>query len=121
VAFCRALRGSGGAGEIAEATDQPAECGEHPLIAFPQQGREDVLADLLAPEVVAAIAAGQAGGVEVHPMGLKTTGDSVPPGAYPVSVQLQTALEAGEIDGHRLEVDGRHGTRNMARNIHSQI
>lgn len=100
MAFCQPLGGSGDAREMAEVTDQAPECREHPLIALPEQGGEDVLAEMIAPDVVAAIAAGQAGGVEVNPMGLHPAGDAVPAGGYPLSLQLHAALEAGEIDRH---------------------
>ena len=46
---------SGGERAVAEAQDEVTQGGEDTLIALAEQGREDVLADLVAPEVVAAV------------------------------------------------------------------
>ncbi len=103
-----------------EGYDEAPQSGEHPLIAFAQEGGEDVLADLLAPEVVAAIAPGQLGAEQVHPMGLKAAGNPVAAGADAVPFELEAALEAPGIDGNSGKVDGRPGHGTLARE-HPQI
>ena len=53
---CRCRADQAAHGRPSKAMDEAPQSGEHPLIAFAQEGGEDVLADLFAPEVVAAIA-----------------------------------------------------------------
>jgi hypothetical protein len=96
---------SGGECPVAEGQDQIADRGEDALIALPEQGGEDVLADLVAPEMVATITPRHVGRVEIHPVDLLATLDPVPPRADVRSVELQTALQAIRIDAERSEVD----------------
>src|SRR5207237_8797112 len=64
---------------------QHAECADHPLLPLAQQRGENVLADLLAPEMVAAVAARVGAAVEVHPVVHAAAGHPVAPMAYPLS------------------------------------
>jgi hypothetical protein len=96
---------SGGERAAAEGQDQIADRGEDAFIALPEQGGEDVLADLVAPEMVATVTAGHIGRVEIHPVDLVATLDPVPPRADVRSVELKTALQAIRIDAARSEVD----------------
>jgi hypothetical protein len=83
------------------------EGGEDAFIALAQQGGEDVLADLLSPQVVAAIAAGDAGGVQVHPVELFAPLDAIAAGADASGMELQAALQTVQIDASEgVEVDG---------------
>src|SRR5512140_1574223 len=52
--------GSGGLGGRSQPLHQPAERGDHLGVALAQRGREEVLADLFAAELVAAVTAGMA-------------------------------------------------------------
>ena len=92
--------------------DETPQSGEHPLIAFAQEGGEDVLADLLAPEMVAAVAPGQLCAEQVHPMSLDAARNPVAAGTDAVPFELEAALEARRIDGDSGKVDGRLGHGN---------
>jgi hypothetical protein len=94
------------AGQFPKAVNEPAERGENPLIPFPKEGGEDVLADLLPPEMVTAVAARQVRGEQVHPMVVDAAGDPVPPGADTNGLELEAALETGQVDGNSGEIDG---------------
>ena len=50
---------SGGERTVPEHAHQLAERGEHSLVALPEQRGQDVLADLISPEMVPAVAARQ--------------------------------------------------------------
>jgi len=56
-----------------------------------------VLADPLAPKVVAAVAAGVLGCVKIDPVFLGSTGEVVSALADPVSFEREAALEAADI------------------------
>ena len=88
--------------------NQRSERGEHPLVSLSKQGGEDVLADALAPEVIAAVTAGEAGSVEVYPMGLAAAGNPVAARRDPVALQLQAALQTAELHpagGSKIDLD----------------
>jgi hypothetical protein len=98
---------SGGQRAAPKCDHELAERGEHALVTFAQQGREDVLADLVAPEMVPAIAPRHAGGVEIDPVGLKTASDPITTRAHTRGVELQTALQTIQVDAsERLKIDG---------------
>jgi hypothetical protein len=71
---------SGGERPIPELGNQLAKSLEYPLITFAEEGGENVLADPIAPEVIAAVAARERGGVEVDPMRLRAPADPIPAG-----------------------------------------
>jgi hypothetical protein len=105
-----------------ELRDELAQGGEHPLVAFAEKRGEDVLADLVAPEMVAAVAAGEAGGVEVDPMGLHPTCYPVPARANPGSPQVETALQAVESDSAEGgKIKGRDGAGRSIDDVESHI
>ena len=54
---------------------------EDPLVTLAEQRREDVLAHLLAPEVISAVATRQIAAVEIYPVGVRPTVDAVSTGA----------------------------------------
>lgn len=85
---------------------QAAEGHEHPLITLAEQGRQDVLAELVAPQMVAAITAGQARGVEIHPVGVVASCNAIAAGSDAPALKSKAALEAAVIDGNGGEVDG---------------
>jgi hypothetical protein len=89
---------------------------QHTLVPLAEQGCEKVLAELVPPEVVAAITPRHPGRVQVDPVGLLAAANMVAAGTHPVDVELETPLEALEVDtAQRDEVDSRlgHG-RNLA-------
>ena len=97
----------------ANVLDQTPQRPHYALVAFTEEGGEDVLADALAPEVIAAVAAGVAGRVEIHPVHLVATTDAVAPIPYALALETKTALEAGEIHsagGVEIDRDMYHGT-----------
>jgi hypothetical protein len=98
---------SGGDGRtVPERPHQLPERSEHTLIPFAQEGRQDVLADLIAPQVVAAIAAGQLGGIQVHPVGLVAADHAIAAGRDPLGTQVEPAFKAGEIEhAYGVEID----------------
>jgi hypothetical protein len=76
------------------------------LVAFPEERRENVLADLLSPKVIAAIAAGVARCVQIHPVFLRTAREMIAAFTHPVALERETALETSDIDPARqLEID----------------
>src|SRR4051812_15082738 len=68
--------------------DQLAQRREHALVTFAQESGQDVLADLVAPEMISAIAARHSGGVEIHPVGLDATRDAITPRPNARGVEL---------------------------------
>jgi len=81
----------GGAGVVLAGAAQPApqpghqprHLPDHPLVPLPQQHRQDVLADPLPPDVVPAVAARHAAGIEVHPVRLPPAPHQVAAAADP--------------------------------------
>src|SRR4051812_17163115 len=47
--------------------EQPPQRFHDAVVSLSQKRRQDVLADLLAPQMVAAVAPGMRGGIEIHP------------------------------------------------------
>jgi hypothetical protein len=102
--------------------DELAQGGEHPLVSFAEKRGEDVLADLVAPEMVAAVATGEAGGVEVNPMGLRPTCYPVPARSNAGSPQVETALQAVEADSAPGgKIKGRDGAGRGIDDVESHI
>jgi len=67
-----------------------------------------VLADPLAPEMIAAVTARMPGGVKIHPMLLGTTGKAITAAADTVALERQAALETSDINAARhFEIDCR--------------
>src|SRR5205085_2276031 len=79
-------------------TEELAERVDDPVVPFAQQRGEDVLADPLAPQVIAAVAARMRGGVEVHPVIVLAAGHVVPAVAQTLTGQQQAAPQAVEVD-----------------------
>ena len=86
---------------------ESAEGGDYLIVSFAQQCREDVLADLLAPEMVPAVAAGVVRGIEIHPVLVRAARHVVLAPADPMTRQQETSLEAVGIDDRLGEVDRR--------------
>jgi hypothetical protein len=82
----------------AQALDDIAECSHHALISLSQKRGENVLADPLAPQVIAAVAARVKRRVEIDPMILGATGKMIPAFANAIGLERQTALEASDIN-----------------------
>ena len=68
------------------------------LVPLTQECGQDVFADSFPPQVIAAVAAGMGGGVEVHPVVLGSSGDAVPSGGYALTAKPETSLQTVEID-----------------------
>src|SRR5689334_257348 len=76
------------------------------LVALTQKCGQNVFADPLAPQVVAAIAARVRGGVEVDPMVLSPAGNPVPAVADSLTAEAKAPLQTVEVDASSgVEVD----------------
>src|SRR5699024_5856527 len=91
---------------ILQCVHQLPQRGQYALVSLAQQGGQDVLADLVAPEMITAVAAWKAGGIEVDPVGLFTASDVVPAGAGACRAKPKAALESIEIYPDGVEIDG---------------
>jgi hypothetical protein len=96
---------SGGERPAPEGSNQRLECGEDPFVSLAEQGGQDVLADPLAPEVIGAVAPGEVGGVEVHPVAVLASIDAESARADPLGAEPEASLQAVEIDPDSFEVD----------------
>jgi len=103
-----------------ERRDQFLKGGKDLLIPLSQQRGEDVLADLLAPQVVGTVAPRQVGGVEVHPVGVLAAGDAESARTNALGPEPEATLQAIEIDADALDVDGGFGHGKLLRD-HTQI
>jgi hypothetical protein len=81
-----------------ESPEKRADCAHHAIVAFPEQCGENVLAKLITPHVIAAIAPWVVRCIEIHPMLLAATAYEVTPYAYALALQEQATAEAAEID-----------------------
>jgi hypothetical protein len=76
------------------------------LVPLTQECGQNVFADSLTPEVIAAIAARVSRGVEVDPMILGSSCDAVASVAYSLTAKLDASLQTVEIDAtDGIEVD----------------
>jgi hypothetical protein len=78
-------------------TDEVRERYDHAHVPLSEQRREDVLADAVAPEMVAAITPRMRGRVKVHPMILGASGHEVLPLPYALAAKPQAPLQPAEI------------------------
>jgi hypothetical protein len=86
--------------------EQAAHRVHHPVMPLAQQCSEDVLAQLVAPQVIAAVAARVRRGVQVHPVVVLATGHVVPPIAHPLALQQEAPPQPVEVHPtHGIEVD----------------
>src|SRR3954447_5771207 len=86
--------------------EEPRQRRHDALVALTQECGQDVLADSLAPEVIAAVAARMRGGIEVDPMVLDTARDPVPAVADPLTAESKAPLQTVEVDAScGVEVD----------------
>jgi hypothetical protein len=76
------------------------------LVPLTQECGQNVFADSLAPQVIAAIAARVRGGIEVDPVILGSSGDAITAEADPLTAESETPLQSVEVDATRgIEVD----------------
>ena len=76
------------------------------LVPLTQECGQNVFADPLTPEMIAAVAAGMSGRVEVDPVILSTSSDTVASGADPLTSEPEAPLQSIEIDAAcGIEVD----------------
>jgi hypothetical protein len=76
------------------------------LVPLTQECGQNVFADPLTPQVIAAVAAGVGGGVEVDPVILSSSGDAVAADADALTAKPEASLQTVEIDATRgVEVD----------------
>ena len=88
--------------------EERAERANDGVVPLAEEGREDVLADALAPDVVTAVAARDRHRVQIYPVIVIAPNDVVPPIAYAASLELEAPLEAVQIDAARsVEIDVR--------------
>jgi hypothetical protein len=78
--------------------------GEDALVTLAEQGSQDVLAHLLAPEVISAVAARQIAGVEIHPVSVRPTVDAESSWAPSGGTKLEAPLQPIEIDLERFHI-----------------
>jgi hypothetical protein len=75
-------------------------------VSLAQQRGEDVLADLLAPQMVAAVATRMRGGVQIHPVIVRSAGHAIAAVTYPLAMQQETPPQPLQIDAaHGVDVD----------------
>jgi len=77
---------------------------EDPFVTLAEQRGQDVLAHLLAPEVIRAVAARQIAGVEIYPVSMRPAVDPESAGARPGGAKLEAPLQPVEIDPARFNV-----------------
>jgi hypothetical protein len=77
---------------------------ENPLVTLAEQRGQDVLAHLLAPEVVRAVAPRQIAGVEVYPVSVRSAVDAEAAGARSGGAELKAPLQSVEIDADRFRI-----------------
>jgi len=76
------------------------------LVPLTQKCGEDVFADPLTPQMIAAIAARVSPVVEVDPVILSSAGDAVASVAYSLTAKPEASLQTVEIDAARgIEID----------------
>jgi hypothetical protein len=68
------------------------------LVPLTQECGQNVFADPFAPQVIAAVAAGMGGGVEVDPVVLSSSGDAVAAGADALTPKPEASLQSVEVD-----------------------
>src|SRR3954465_11324630 len=79
---------------------------QHALVSFAQKCGQNVLADPLPPEVIAAVAARVRGGVQVDPMVLRPASDAIAAVADALTVEPEAPLQPIEVDATSgVEVD----------------
>ena len=99
---------SGRGWTVPEIGDQLAQSHEYPLVTLTQERGENVFADPVAPEMVAAVAARMAGGIEIDPVMVRTAGHTVAARCGSRGMQLEAALEPiGAHAAGSLEINGR--------------
>src|SRR5512133_1140939 len=91
-----------GDGHLPQSREQSPQRAHDAIVPLAQQRGEDVLAQLLAPQVVAAVAARVRRRVQVDPVILRAARDAVAAESHALAVQLQAALEPLEVDAARL-------------------
>lgn len=81
---------------------------DDPRLTLAEQRRQDVFADPLAPQMVAAVAPRQVCGIEVNPMGLCAASDQVLPRSYSLSVEFEAPFQPIQVDSAgAIKIDGR--------------
>jgi hypothetical protein len=76
------------------------------LVPLTQECGQNVFADPLAPQMIAAIAAGVRGGIEIDPVILGSTCDTISANADTFTAKPEASLQSIEIDAARgIEVD----------------
>jgi hypothetical protein len=76
------------------------------LVPLTQKCGQNVFADSLTPQMIAAVAARMSGRVEVDPVILSASGDTVASGADPLTSEPKAPLQPIEIDAASgIEVD----------------
>ena len=89
-------------------SEKMRERGQHALVPLTQKCGQNVFADSLAPQMVAAVAAWVRGGIEVDPVNLGSARDAIPANADTLAAKPEAPLQSIEIDAARgIEVDFR--------------
>jgi hypothetical protein len=79
---------------------------QHALIPLTQQRRQNVLTDALAPQVIATVAARVRSRIEVDPVVVRPTRNTVSAVADPFSAKPEAPFQAIEVDAARgIEID----------------
>lgn len=78
---------------------------EDSLVTLPEQRGQDMLAYLLAPEMVGAVAPRQIAGVEIDPVRVGAPLDAESSRAGSGGTKWEAALQTVEIDPDRFDVD----------------
>ena len=80
------------------ALEERAECADDRVVAFAEQRGENVLADPLAPDVIAAITPRDRGGIEVDPVGVVASDYVVPSVSDSLPVEGEGSFETVEVN-----------------------
>jgi hypothetical protein len=78
---------------------------EDSLVTLPEQRGQEMLAHLLAPEMIGAVTPRQIAGVEIDPVRVGAAVDAELSRAGAGGTKGEAALQTVEIDPHRFEVD----------------
>jgi len=78
--------------------DDLAECAHYAFVAFSDERRQDVLADPVAPKVVAAVASRVVRSIEINPVFLGSAGKVVAAATDAATLEIQTAFEANDVE-----------------------
>jgi hypothetical protein len=95
--------------------EEPAKRADHPVVPLAQQRREDVFADLLPPQMIAAVTPRYRARVKIHPVLVIATSHQIATLTDPIAAKAETPFQTTEVHApRRIEID-----RNRSCLLHS--